>query len=196
MTSFDNLIVAGKELGVFEVFLPFVLSFAIVYGILQKVKIFGDDKVGRTTNLIIAVVLSVFVIGYTPVGVTVAAIFGTMFTGTMLTVVTLLGTIMVLFVLGKFMGIDIPGARSSKLWALVQVVVILVVAAIAFVYSGGLAFFGLSGLQLSGLGIPIPAMPAIAMAVGDVVMLGALVVGVAVIIWLWQESGEEKSKGK
>ncbi len=48
--------------GVFEILLPFLLVFAIVYGVLQYMKIFGSDK---GIHSIIAIVIAVLAVRYT-----------------------------------------------------------------------------------------------------------------------------------
>ncbi len=45
-----------REMGFFDFFLPLLLFFAIIYGALDKTKIFGDDK--KDINAIIAFVIS------------------------------------------------------------------------------------------------------------------------------------------
>jgi len=186
MAGFEDLLLAGKQVGIFDFYLPFVLSFAIVYGILRKAKIFGEDKVGRTVDLIISVILSLFVIGYTPVGVTIAMFFGTMFTGTVTLIVTLLGTIMVLYVLGKVVGIDIPGKKSDK-WAVTLIAITLLLAAGIFASSGGLSFFG--GVGMPNISFPLPALPSVTVTVEDMVIFGAFVLFLAGV---WYMAAEEK----
>ncbi len=45
-----------REMGFFDFFLPLILFFAIIYGALDKTKIFGDDK--KDINAIIAFAIS------------------------------------------------------------------------------------------------------------------------------------------
>jgi len=194
MAGFESLIATGKNVGVFDFFLPFMLSFAIIYGILQKVKIFGEDRVGRTTNLMISVILSLFIIGYTPVGVTLATFFGTMFTGTIMIVVTLLGTTMVMYVLGKLGGLDILSAKSGKAWKAVVILLAIVVAAAAFVYSGGMSFFESVGFPGAGFEIPIPALPSVSISLEDAVVFGALIAAGAVAVWMISEGKGQKEE--
>ena len=46
--------------GLVDVFLPFLLVFTIVYAVLEKVKILGDDK--RNLNIVVAIVLGLSVV--------------------------------------------------------------------------------------------------------------------------------------
>ncbi|MEM4605957.1 MAG: hypothetical protein QW103_02915 [Candidatus Pacearchaeota archaeon] len=47
-----------NEFGVFSYILPFLLVFAIVFGLLQKTKIFGDENKSRGINAIIALAVA------------------------------------------------------------------------------------------------------------------------------------------
>lgn len=47
-----------NELGVFSYVLPFMLVFAIVFGLLQKTRIFGDENKARGINAIIALAVA------------------------------------------------------------------------------------------------------------------------------------------
>ena len=48
-----SVIEVWKRFGIFDFVLPFLLIFGIVYGILERTKIFGE-KTGRSVNAIIA----------------------------------------------------------------------------------------------------------------------------------------------
>ncbi len=54
-----------QDFGFFRVVLPLILIFALVFGILEKTKIFGDDK--SNINAVIAFVIAFFTISSTPV---------------------------------------------------------------------------------------------------------------------------------
>jgi len=191
MAGFEDLLLTGMEFGVFDFYLPFVLSFAIIYGILQKANIFGTERVGRNINLVVSVILSLFIIGYTTVGVTLAAFFGTMFTGTIMIVVTLLSTMMVLYVLGALAGIHIPGEQPGR-WNAVLILIAVLLASVVFVYSGGMSILGQLDIPGVGTEIPIPAMPSITISAADAIVLGGLIMLVATIVWL---THEKKPKG-
>lgn len=195
MVGFEDLIATGMGLGIFDLFLPFVLSWAIIYGIMRKVSIFGEEKVGRKTDLIVSVILSLFIIGATPVGITLAAFFGTMFTGTILIIVTLLGTMMVLYVLAGVLGMDIIDKRSSKKWKAVVLLLAIVLAVVAFVYSGGLSFFAGTTLPSVG-GISLPALPSVNISLEDLVVFGAIVAAFAAAWWMYSEKEGKGEGGK
>ncbi|MCD6547418.1 MAG: hypothetical protein J7K22_02585, partial [Nanoarchaeota archaeon] len=56
----ESLLLGGiqtlKEIGFFDFFLPFILFFAIVYGALDKTKVFGENR--KDINSVIALVIS------------------------------------------------------------------------------------------------------------------------------------------
>ena len=184
----------GQSVGLFEFYLPFVLSFAILYGILRKAKIFGDNRTGKTTDLVVSLILSLFVIGYTPVGGALATFFGTMFTGTVTLIVTLLGTIMILYVLGRVIEVDIPGKRSSWKWGAALIAVTLLVAAAAFVSAGGLSFFGASVPSIGSPSFSLPSLPSVNITAEDIVIFGGFVLFIAAVIWMATDKGEGKGK--
>mgnify|MGYP001559561154 CR=1 FL=1 len=66
--GFQDVIGTLKEIGVFQFYLPFLLVFAILYGLLLKTKIFGEQNKGIVT--VIALAASAFIMVYSPVGIT------------------------------------------------------------------------------------------------------------------------------
>ena len=67
MAVFDNALNLLQEFGFFQVILPFLLIFAVIYGILIKTGIFGDDNKAMAINGIIGFATAFYVINYTPV---------------------------------------------------------------------------------------------------------------------------------
>jgi len=58
----ENAVVLLQDFGFFTVILPFVLVYALVFGLLGKVKIFGEDSSSKTVNQVIALSVGAFVI--------------------------------------------------------------------------------------------------------------------------------------
>ena len=62
-----------RVFGIFDVLLPFLLVFAVVFGILEKTKLFGEEVVGKVSysrknlNAIVAFVLAMLVVAATKV---------------------------------------------------------------------------------------------------------------------------------
>jgi hypothetical protein len=60
--NFNELIVSIEAMGVYEVILPFMLGFTIIFAILQKVKLFGSSPQTKNFNVVIAIVIAFFLI--------------------------------------------------------------------------------------------------------------------------------------
>ncbi len=68
-TVFEGIISFMRDLGFFKVFLPFLLSFVLMYAILDKTKVLGTDngkpdgEPKRSINSIVAFCVGLFVVG-------------------------------------------------------------------------------------------------------------------------------------
>ena len=68
-TVFEGIISFMRELGFFKVLIPFLLSFVLIYAILDKTKILGtedgkpDGSPKRSLNSIVSFTVAIFVIG-------------------------------------------------------------------------------------------------------------------------------------
>lgn len=62
--ALQDTVTSLQGTGVFELVLPFLLVFAIVYGLLKSIGIFGDDK----PNVIIGLVMAILAVVYFPMG--------------------------------------------------------------------------------------------------------------------------------
>jgi len=58
----ENAVVLLQDFGFFTVILPFVLVYALVFGLLKTVKLFGGDDESKTVNQVIALSVGAFVI--------------------------------------------------------------------------------------------------------------------------------------
>ena len=73
MSVLGNALDFMKEFGIFDVILPFLLVFAVVFGILEKTKILGEEKIGKETyprknlNAIVAFVMAMLVVAATKI---------------------------------------------------------------------------------------------------------------------------------
>lgn len=184
MTELGDLFISAKEFGAFEVFLPLLLVFTVVYALLRRIKLFGTGKQGNSIDLVVAALISFLVIGYTSPGVAFAAYIGSVFTDTSLIVVTLLAGMMILYVLGRLIGIEIPLTQAgAKAWAILLIALLLVISLGIFVSSGGTVFF--PGITLPGITLPefsMPVLPSIGFTTAQLallVMAGAL----ALVAW-------------
>lgn len=86
----EKIVESLRGFGFFDYYLPFILMFAIFYGLLTKSKIFGEDKKAERINLVIALSASFYLLIFTPVGITLANFFANFFGGTLIIFLTLL----------------------------------------------------------------------------------------------------------
>jgi len=59
-TDFSAMIKGLEQMGFYEVILPFLLVFAIIFAMLQKVKLFGKEQ--KNINVVVALVTAFFVV--------------------------------------------------------------------------------------------------------------------------------------
>ena len=190
MTGIADLVVAGKEFGIFEFYLPFVILFAMLYGLLQKSKIFGDKA--KAINVIISLAASLFVMEYALSGI-LATFFATFFAGTLAILVTILGFLMVTYLLLAMFGEEGKLPNASKYVKFV-VLVGAILAAATFVSSGGAAIF--PGFVIGTVTeVPNLIFPNLNLSTQDVgiILLVALFVGI-VIFLVRGEGGGGKGK--
>jgi len=191
MTGFNtmaDLIAAGKEFGIFEFYLPFILMFTVLYGILMKSGIFGTGKGAKNINLIVSLVASLFVMAYTPVGITFAAFLSNLFGKVLVVLVTVLALLMMMGLLLPAVGVEMQ-LKKGVTWV---VIFIILLALGVFVSSGGVAFF--PGLTISEMPI-IPSEVLPGLTPQDVAM-ALMFGGTLIIVWLIHQSGEEKVEKK
>ena len=184
MVGIADFFVLAQQNGIFNFYLPFVLVFAVFYGLLQKSNIFGTDKISKRLNAVIALVAALYVVGFTPVGVQLVSFadyLATLFTDAAVVIVTLLVFLMIWYMLGA------PGkpAQNNRWWFIFVVLVGLVVLAMFFNAGGG-AIFGFVSNIGGGLGINFSGQ--------DVAVIVLIVVTVVVIYWLTR--GEESQQAK
>jgi hypothetical protein len=188
MPTIADLIVVATEYGIFEFYLPFLIMFAVFYGLLTKMKLFGDPyakeksaKMARVINLIIALSASMFLMAYTPLGISLASFLGGMFGQTSLILITLVCAGLILYVLGVLAGFDIFKLTSDKdkkpTPAAIKLIVVVVglVAAAMVISNSGVLLPGIGG----DTGITIPGLDITAQ---DAMIIG-LVILTAFAIW-------------
>jgi hypothetical protein len=120
-----TLLTQWEQAGVFSYMLPFLLIFALVFGLLSKINIFGnaqDANKGKGINAIIAVAVALMALQFDVVSVFFAEIFPRM--GVALSI------ILVLLVVG---GLFIPTNKENN-WFLVilSVIVFIIIATVVF----------------------------------------------------------------
>src|SRR4030042_1721801 len=153
MSGIAELVSSAKGLGIFDFFLPFIMMFAIFYGLLYKTKIFGDpakERASRTISLVISLAAASYIMVFTPAGVTISGFLSAYFSKTLVVILGLLGVLVVFYLL---MNILRPGAEwnlSKFGWGALLFAVVLGVG-IFFSSGGGKIFPGIGNINIGGL---------------------------------------------
>lgn len=176
MTAFEQFFSIAENYGVFSFYLPFLLVLTIFYGLLQKVKIFGEG--GSRLNLVISLVASLYVIIYSPAAGTIAGFFSKFFAESSLIMITLLVGAMIFAVLTGPL-FDAEGWKEfSKKWVWLAVFLVVIGLAGIFLSSGGVELFGQIGMPLS-------------ISIEQWVVI-ILILATVLVIWLMTSEGKEK----
>jgi hypothetical protein len=187
--AFVDIIAGWKEYGVFEFFLPFLLMFTIFYALLRKSKLFGEpkEKPVSNINIVVSLVAALFVMIYTPAGVSLTVFFSNFFTQTMVVLSTILSFALILYML-------VPTEAMQDLFKGSAFVKILIPAAFlvvlfVFISAGGLSIFG---IELEGPGSIV--WPNLGISGEDVAFVIMLLGFLAVVLYLSKEGVGKKEK--
>jgi hypothetical protein len=183
-----DLIAAGKEFGIFQFYLPFVMLFAIIYGLLQKSKIFGEK--GKTINLIIALAASLFVMEYA-LAAPLEGFFAAYFSQTLAIFVTILGFLMITVLLMSLGHKEGESMFDISKFAKYLVIIGVILAIGAFFSSGGTAIF--PGISF-GTGQIIPNIPGIDPGTLGIIVI--VVLTILAVVYMIRSGGESKEKGE
>ena len=114
--ALDSILLALKNLGFYDFLLPWLFTFAIVYGLLNVAKVFGDQKRIPT---IIALVVAFFATGYA--GTALSGFFINIFGGASMIVAGIL--VILLFV--AMIGVKPDQLKEGKKTAVILVLIII-----------------------------------------------------------------------
>lgn len=175
MALFDTWISTAQEIGVFQYVLPFLLTFVIIYGILERIELLGgsDGDTGSKLHAVAAFSIATFITAFTPAGTTLGALFTNYFGALAVALVGVLGAMILV-------GLLFPGKTDDEgnvveifesKW---KAVLVIGGAALLFFYlSGGLGSVPWVGNIDSGLGAySMQHIIGILVVVGTVVLLG------------------------
>ena len=180
MVVIADFISLAKNFGLFEFYLPFILCFALFYGLLLKSKIFGDTKASKNVSVLISFVAAFYLMAFTPVGVTLTTFFAQFFGSLATVLITFLAFLMIIALLT-------PGEPQEKLANYLRYLIpigILFVFGI-FIYSGGLNMIFPGGVSI-GVGI----------SAEDILIVIFLVVTALVFWWMVRGGEGEEKKGE
>lgn len=193
MTTFADLIAQAKDIGIFQFYLPFILMFAIFYGLLDRAKIFGKDSTGKRINLIIALSFSAFLLIATPVGpaaLDLSTFLANFAQGTLLVVITILVFLVVLAMLVVPTGKDITNVWSDVKWIIIAAIILAVGV---YASSGGLSLF--PGISFGTPGsAPVFQFPGLSSS--DLALVVVFVLTALVVIYAASSGGEKSSEEK
>lgn len=162
-----------QEIGVFQYVLPFVLTFAIIYGILNKLSLLGNSKQGARLHTVVSAVISLFVTVYTPAGQSLSSIFTTYFGALSVVLVAIFGAlILVGLVFGddwdSFIKDDSDNVKTGVF------VVLALIALAVFLGWGGLGYI----FPGASIGMSVPSL-------STTNMLGIVVVVATILFLVW-----------
>ena len=115
-TAFRNVLNLLGDIGVYDVILPFLLVFTIVFAILEKTKILGVEKVGdeqitkKNINSIVALCVSLLVVASTQLVAVISSVMANV-------VLLLILAICFLLLVGVFMQSGEFSLKEYKGWA-------------------------------------------------------------------------------
>jgi hypothetical protein len=167
-----------EALGLFDVILPFILIFTVVFAILQKVKLFGDNS--KNFNVVIALVMGLAVVfphvlGYYAPQNDIVLIINHALPNVSVVIIAILMALLIIGVMGKKWSI---GTNSLSGW--------LAIAAFAVVIY---IFGSAAGWWMMPWWLDILNNP-------DIMSLVVVILVFAIIIWLvTKDGGEQKKSG-
>ena len=175
----EEVIKALENLGIFQYYLPFILTFSIFYGILTKAKFFGESPTAERINLLIAFSASFYILIFTPAGTTLANFFANFFGGILIIFITLLvfGGILWMGLKVTIGKEKVAAERKEKFIALFFGSMGAILLLAIFSWAGGFKIFG----------IEIPKFAAI-----DTTSTFVFSIIILTIIALWWVTKEEK----
>lgn len=180
MALFDVFISASQQAGIFSMYLPFILTFAIIYGLLHKSQILGKGKPANALNAIIGFSVAFYVIAFTSAGVTIATFFSTFFTQTTALIVTVIALVLIVVAMEPLWPLNEKlGGRFLSLGKFVPIIVIAILLW-SFSSSGGTTIFGITIPGAAGGGI-------FGLSSQDVIILVFILVTVGIIYFVTSE---------
>lgn len=174
VTLIEQWLAVGQQVGLYRVVLPFLLTFIVVYGVLERVALFGSGR--QRLHALTAGIIALFVAAFTPAGPSIGAFFSNVFGAI---AVVMVGILLAMVVAGLVVGERFTGS------ALAQALAGLGVATLVLIF---LAWGGLD-IILPGTGFGSPAIPFDQLA-GTAVVVGALVL----LFWVFGDGSAEDAQ--
>ncbi len=149
--------ISGNLCGMlYEVIFPWILSFAVIYGLLLLVKPFDKDdkdKKGKKISGIVALTLGFFVAAFTPFGATMGAFF-TQSAGTMaMFLIVMLGILLVMALANNSALGDVRNKKGPRAWIFLILLVVFAWFLIGGWLGGGVSFYSRFGSDTMALAL-------------------------------------------
>lgn len=185
--ALEGLGQTAEALGFFDYYLPFILTFAIFYGLLDRIKIFGEGTTAKKINLVVSAVVAFFVMAYTPFGITLKEFFSGFFAGTS---VILTAGISIALVSGVLLYAGGEGLKTekTKVWASIALISAILIIT-NFITSGGLAIFPKFAPTL---GVGVPSL-GISLTVSDLIIILIIVITLGIMWWTVSGEGQKQA---
>jgi hypothetical protein len=124
--AFEDVLTALRNLGFYDFLLPWLFTFAVVYGLLRASKLFGD--VNQKISAALALIVAFFVTGYA--GPSMASFFTTIFGGASMVIAGIL--VIVLFV--SLVGFEMKDIKKTG-----ALIILIIVGVVLWLVSAGVA---------------------------------------------------------
>lgn len=125
--TFTSLVSTLQQYGIIDVVLPFLLFFTLIFAILQRIKLFGDDK--KSINIVVALIMAILsvvphVTGNYPTGYDPVAIVNSLLPSVSVLAVVI---ILILFLWGMFGG-EWAGGNVPT------IIIVIIIAIMAYLF--------------------------------------------------------------
>lgn len=168
MAAFDQVFATLRQLGFFDFLLPWLFTFAVVFGILNKAGLFGD-KDNRRISAAIALVAAFFVTGFA--GQQLANFFISIFGGAAM----IFAGILVIMIFIGLVGHDPKSLAKTG-----SLVVLIIVGIVLWLLSVGVA---------KGVGF-LPVLSP------DLIAFVLVIVVIVLAVWVIVREGKPEAAGK
>ncbi len=139
--NFLDVLNVLNQVGFYDVVVPWLLFFGIIFGLLQNKKIITEE---RGINAIISAAIAFFIVAFTPAGTTLAQFFSTLFGGAGM----IIGALLVLMLFAAIMGVEnVFKEGGDKQPPIKYAVVIMLVIFAYLAYTNALGGYGRAGLS-------------------------------------------------
>ncbi|MCS7135070.1 MAG: hypothetical protein NZ893_01355 [Candidatus Aenigmarchaeota archaeon] len=169
--TMHTLIKALQSQGVFEIYLPFLLTFALFYGLLRRIGLFkvvtgqntsGEDSTSNKISAVVAFVAAMYVTIFSPAAIPISKFFATFFTQSSIAIVVIMVSIMLITMFFSLPFLDpTQRGRFTSNFLTYLFFAGLLIAIAMFISSGGVQLFTSilpPGTRISGEDIGLIAL--------------------------------------